>query len=124
MLRTICCKNVSSPTRLTSTSSVPEPLMAPPMTSSPSFFFTGIDSPVTSDSSTAERPEATRPSMATRSPGRTRMRSPTPTALIGTSPSTPSRTSRAVSGCSSSSFFTECELWVRTSSVNHREKTW
>ena len=40
-------------------------------------FSTGIDSPVTIDSSTALRPSRTTPSTGTLSPGRTRRRSPT-----------------------------------------------
>lgn len=70
---------------MTSTSSVPEPLTEPPTTASPSRFCAGIDSPVTSDSSTAEDPDSTRPSTGTRSPGRTRTRSPTPRSRSGTS---------------------------------------
>ena len=44
--------------------------MDPPMTASPSVISIGIGSPVTSDSSIAERPPITRPSTGTRSPGR------------------------------------------------------
>ena len=47
------------------------------MTVSPAVLVTGIDSPVTSDSSSEERPSSTVPSTGTFSPGRTRSRSPT-----------------------------------------------
>jgi hypothetical protein len=66
------------------------------MTSSPGAFSTGRLSPVSMLSSRAERPSTTTPSTGTFSPGRTRTRSPTRTASIGTSCSTPSRMTRAV----------------------------
>ena len=53
------------------------PLTVPPITLSPGVFSTGMDSPVTIDSSTAPRPSSTAPSTGTPSPGRTRKRSPT-----------------------------------------------
>ena len=53
-------------------------------------FSTGIDSPVTSDSSSEERPSTTVPSTGTFSPGRTRSRSPMCTLDRGTSSSEPS----------------------------------
>ena len=55
------------------------------MTSSPAALPTGMLSPVTMLSSTAERPSTTTPSTAIFSPGRTRTTSPTATAAIGTS---------------------------------------
>ena len=82
----------------------PAPLTVPPVTRSPAPFSTGTGSPVTIDSSTALRPSRTAPSTGTRSPGRTRRRSPTPTRSSGTSSSRPSsRRTRAVAGASPSS---------------------
>jgi hypothetical protein len=51
--------------------------IVPPMTLAPTVLVTGIDSPVTIDSSIEERPSSTSPSTGTFSPGRTRNRSPT-----------------------------------------------
>src|SRR5258708_4431235 len=63
-----------------------------------------MDSPVTSDSSSAERPSRMTPSTGTFSPGRTRNLSPTLRLSIGTSWSAPfSSTTRAVFGASSRS---------------------
>ena len=77
-----------------------------PMTVSPGCFSTGIDSPVSIDSSTDELPCSTTPSTGTFSPGRTRTASPTWTIATGTSRSTPvgwpfssSSTTRAVLAC-------------------------
>ncbi len=63
------------------------------MTSSPGPFPTGMDSPVSMDSSTAERPSVTTPSTGIFSPGRTITRSPTSTSSTGTSISTVGPTS-------------------------------
>ena len=71
-------------------------LIVAPMTSSPADLVTGIGSPVSMDSSTAEAPSTTTPSTGTLSPGRTRSRSPATTVASSTSSSTPSRTRRAV----------------------------
>ena len=49
----------------------------PPITLAPASLVTGMDSPVTMDSSSAERPSVISPSTGTFSPGRTRNRSPT-----------------------------------------------
>ena len=76
-IRTICASSVSLPTRSARNSSVPVPLMVPPVTRSPGAFSTGIGSPVTIDSSTALCPSTTTPSTGTFSPGRTRRTSPT-----------------------------------------------
>ncbi len=56
---------------------------------SPGFFSTGIDSPVSIDSSTAERPSITTPSTGIFSPGRTMTTSPTITSSTGMSCSDP-----------------------------------
>ena len=78
--------------------------MVPPMTLAPTSLVTGIDSPVTIDSSTALRPSTTAPSTGTFSPGRTRRRSPTCTVSSWTSSSVPSgMIRRAVLGARSSS---------------------
>jgi hypothetical protein len=77
---TICtmrASRVSRPTPRASTIRDPVPLTVPPTTSLPAFFVTGIDSPVTRDSSTALAPSTTTPSTGTFSPGLTRSRSPT-----------------------------------------------
>ena len=55
----------------------PDWFIVPPITLAPTSLVTGIDSPVTIDSSTALRPSRTAPSTGTFSPGRTRRRSPT-----------------------------------------------
>ena len=57
--------------------------IVPPITLSPGSLVTGMDSPVTIDSSTALRPSSTSPSTGTCSPGRTRRRSPTATCVEG-----------------------------------------
>ena len=103
-IRTICASSVSDPTRCASITSVPAWLIVAATTPSPGFFSTGIGSPVTIDSSTALRPERTRPSTGTFSPGRTRSRSPGRTSSSGTSSSAPMSSSRrAVFGAMPSS---------------------
>ena len=91
--------------------------MVPPMTVSPAVLVTGIDSPVTSDSSTVDRPCSTIPSTGTASPGRTRSRSPSCTSSSGTSASEPSAASRrAVFGVRSSSALIAPEVCSRARS--------
>jgi hypothetical protein len=68
---------VSAPTFSAVMTRAPVPLMVPPMTLAAGVFSTGIDSPVTIDSSMALEPSVTEPSTETASPGRTRSRSPT-----------------------------------------------
>ena len=75
--RTICASVLSPPTRVARTRSAPVVLSVPPVTSSPADRSTGIDSPVSIDSSTADAPARTRPSAAIVSPGRTSTMSPT-----------------------------------------------
>ena len=95
---------VSRPTFRASITSAPLWFMVPPMTFAPISLVTGIDSPVTIDSSTALRPSKTEPSTGTFSPGRTRRRSPTWTLSSCTSSSVPSGLMRrAVLGARSSS---------------------
>jgi hypothetical protein len=67
-----------------------------PVTGSPGPTSAGIDSPVTSDASTAEPPSATIPSVAIFSPGRTTNRSPAASSVTGTRRSDPSRSTAAV----------------------------
>ena len=102
-MRTICASSVSPPTRSASIVSDPVPLSVAPVTRPPGTFSTGIDSPVTIDSSTALRPSRTTPSTGIFSPGRTRRRSPTRTSEIGRSRSSPSRITRAILGARPSS---------------------
>ncbi len=64
------------------------------MTVEPASRNTGMDSPVTMDSSRWLRPSSTSPSTGTFSPGRTRKRSPTWTASSSTSSSLPSASRR------------------------------
>ena len=78
--------------------------MVPPITRSPAPFSTGIDSPVSIDSSTALSPERISPSTGMRSPGRTSSTSPGTTWPTGTSISAfAADHARTVGGCSSTS---------------------
>ena len=67
-----------------------------PMTSSPIFLATGIGSPVSIDSSTADAPSVTTPSTAIFSPGLTITRSPGTSVSTAISASLPPRTTWAV----------------------------
>ena len=62
---------VPSPVRVVATCRAPPVARVPANTSAPGPFSAGSDSPVIAASSTAARPETTRPSTGTRSPGRT-----------------------------------------------------
>ncbi len=112
-MRMTWARNVSSPTPVARTRSIPSLLIVAPMTWSPSPFSTGIDSPVASDSSTALRPPITTPSVGIFSPGRTMSTSPTSISSIGTSTSPPSRSTRAVFASSESSFWIAAEVRPR-----------
>ena len=90
----ICASCVSEPTRVASMTSRPDALTVAPVTSSPGATSTGTDSPVSIDSSTADLPSTTRPSVAIFSPGRTTKRSPTFSCDAGTSCSVPSESRR------------------------------
>jgi len=70
---------------------LPVVFSVPPMTSSPGFLATGIGSPVSIASFTADAPSVTTPSTGTFSPGLTITRSPTTTASTGISVSCRSR---------------------------------
>ena len=102
--RTIWASAVSAPTALARMVRTPFVFTVAPATFAPSALSTGADSPVSIDSSTAEKPETTTPSTGTFSPGRTRTRSPTITCSTGTIRSVPSTTTRACLAPSSSSF--------------------
>ena len=86
---------VSRPTFVARMTNVPFVLSVEPMTTAPMPFSTGIGSPVSIDSSTADAPSVTTPSTGTFSPGRTRSRSPGCTASSGTSVSSSPTTTRA-----------------------------
>ncbi len=88
--RAICERAVSAPTRVARTSRRPPALTVAPATSSPGPTSTGTLSPVSSERSIAEEPASTTPSVAIRSPGRTRKRSPTRSSATGTCRSLPS----------------------------------
>ncbi len=74
---TIWASRVSRPTLSARITKPPVWLRVPPMTFAPAALVTGMDSPVTMDSSSDERPSSSMPSTGTFSPGRTRRRSPT-----------------------------------------------
>ena len=97
--RMICASAVSAPTLVARKVKEPVVFMVAPITSSPAPLTTGIGSPVSIDSSTADEPLTTMPSTGTFSPGRTTTRSPVTTLATGTSTSVPPRRTRAVLGC-------------------------
>ena len=98
-MRTICCSAVSAPTRVARNEKAPVVFIVAPYTADPAVLSTGIDSPVSIDSSTADAPAITSPSTGSRSPGRTITMSPRSTSRVGTSSSMPSLMMRAVRGC-------------------------
>ena len=98
-MRMIWANIVSAPTLAARTRNEPVVLMVAPMTVSPVRLVTGIDSPVTMDSSTADCPARTWRRPGSSRPGRIRISSPTTTSSIGISVSAPSRTTRAVRAC-------------------------
>ena len=69
-MRMMLASAVSLPTLVAVNLKLPVLLSVPPMTSSPTCFSTGIDSPVIIDSSTALAPAITSPSTGIFSPGR------------------------------------------------------
>ncbi len=87
---------VSDPTLAARTRSDPVVLIVAPITGSPARLVTGIGSPVTIDSSTADDPDSTTASTGIFSPGRITNSSPTTTCSTGISDAVPSRTTRAV----------------------------
>ena len=78
-------------------------LMVAPMTVPPTRLVTGIDSPVSIDSSTADSPSMISPSTGILFPGRKMTTSPTTTSAVGSSISLPSRSTVALGGARSRS---------------------
>ena len=100
IIRTICASVLDGPAAVVRTTSVPVPFTVPPTTRASAAFSTGTGSPVSIDSSTAERPSTTTPSTGSRSPGRTTTTSPTVSAATSRSASLPSASrTRATGGC-------------------------
>ena len=103
-VRTMRASVLSAPTRVARISSTPPVLMLPPTTASPVPLGIGADSPVSTLSSTCERPSVTMPSAGRRSPDFTRKIEPVSSASTETKRSWPSCTRRALPGirrCSS-----------------------
>lgn len=94
-MATIRAITESEASRSTFTRKAPVPLRVPAKTSSPASFATGSGSPVMVAWSTSLTPERMRPSAPTRSPGRTRMVSPTTRSSVGTVASLPSSARRS-----------------------------
>ena len=96
---TIWASIVPAPTLSARITNEPVPFTVPPISRSPGCLATGMDSPVTIDSSTALLPSSTVPSTGTPAPGRTRRRSPGCTSASRISSSSPlSLRRRAVFG--------------------------
>ena len=91
---------VSCPTCVALALTNPAPFTDAEISLSPSFFSTGMLSPVTADSSKDDAPSVITPSTATLSPGLTRKISPSFTSSAGISTSSPSRSITTVSGAS------------------------
>ena len=91
---------MSSPTRVAVKRIVPSTFSVPDVTESPVVFGTGMDSPVTADSSMLVAPSVTVPSTGMRAPGRTMTVSPRTSVATGTTCSTPPRTTVASAGAS------------------------
>ncbi len=102
-IRTTRASELSSVPALTATSRTPVPLTVPANTSEPGPTSTGMDSPVTAESSRALCPDTTTPSVATRSPGRINRVSPGTSSSGATSRSRPSRSTVARAGTRSNS---------------------
>ena len=116
---TIRASMVSRPTFSARMMSAPVWFNVPPVTAWPAVRVTGMDSPVTMDSSIDERPSSTTPSTGTVSPGRILSLSPMATASIGTSSSRPSRPIlRAVFGARSSKARIAPEVFSRARNSN------
>ena len=91
----IWARCVAAPTRSARTTNRPVTLTQPPTTGSPSATSAGTLSPVTRLVSTADVPDATTPSAAIFSPGRTMIWSPTTSSAAGMRTSWPSRSTDA-----------------------------
>ena len=88
-IATIWASSVSLPIRSSTISIAPVPFRVPATSLFPGCLSTGMDSPVTIDSSTLLFPSRTRPSTGIFSPGRIRSRSPTVICSTGISVSPP-----------------------------------
>ena len=100
----ILASDVSAPTRVARKVNEPVRLTVAALTVSPAVFSTGMDSPVSALSSTAEAPSSTTPSTGMDSPGRTRSTWPGRMASTSTVASVPSSaTTVAVLGAKSMS---------------------
>ena len=110
---------VSEPIRSAVMRNAPVWLRVAPVTESPGFLATGIDSPVIMDSSTVLFPSVITPSTGTFSPGRTRSTSPTFTSASATSCSFPATTRRAVFAASWSSDCTASPVLLRARASSH-----
>ncbi len=119
-MRAMRDSSVSSPSAVARTTRRPLAFRVAPITGSPGSLSTGSDSPVTIDSSTAEPPETTTPSVAIFSPGRTTNSSPSLRKSIGTRSSTPPRRIVASEAPSVSRARSAAELWVRARASNQR----
>jgi len=106
---TICASAVSAPTLVARARRDPVVFTEAPMSSDPTCLGTGRLSPVTIDSSISDSPNVTTASTGTLAPGRMRRVSPTTTSAVGSSIGSPSRSTVARGGASSSS--------VRTASL-------
>ena len=82
---TICARAVSAPTLVARYLKLPLLLIVAPMTVSPGFFATGMDSPVSIDSSTCDSPSSTSPSTGILLPGRITTTSSFATSAVGIS---------------------------------------
>jgi len=100
---TMVARELSAQPAVVVTSSDPVALTDPAATGSPGATATGIDSPVIADVSRLLWPVRTMPSVATRSPGRTRSIWPVVSSRAGISTATPSRTTVAIRGTRSNS---------------------
>ena len=95
----MCASAVCSPVAVTRMTSRPLTLAVPAQSRLPADLSEGVDSPVSIDSSTAESPAVTVPSVGTRSPGRKTTVSPARSSATGTCVSAPSAARRrAVAG--------------------------
>ena len=106
----ICCRTESLPSRVAASFTLPERLSVPPSSSSPSDLSTGRLSPVSSDSSTAQRPSIITPSTGMRSPGRMMTTSCSSISSMLSSFSSPPRCTSAVFGLSRMRRRIACEL--------------
>ncbi|OQA64374.1 MAG: hypothetical protein BWY37_02068 [Firmicutes bacterium ADurb.Bin262] len=106
--RTICDRVVSPPIFSAVNLNEPVLLTLPAKTRSPGCLSTGMLSPVSADSSTAEAPSAITPSTGMLWPGRITTTSPTATSSTGISACPPPRSTVAVLGARSRSFAMAC----------------